>query len=495
MTARKAHLNGMHAAAEPKPPPHNRDAERALLGTMLRDNRTIDEIDRIVNASAFHVFGNSIIFRIVADLHSAGITPDLVTLHERLTAAGQMDEIGGVRYLAELWDAAPSAGNFRQYADIINQAWMRREMIRTGNAILQSAYDLGESPAMALQNFEKQIQEITAPGSRRIERFTIGEMLDKYPNLNKPVVDGLIRERETANIVSETKIGKSWFAYLLLLSIATGRTWLGRYPCAKGRVLLIDNELHRPTIAARIKAVAEALGIEREENADAIEIWSLRGNLRDIFAIEVEMRHAPGFKAIVLDAKYRMTPAGKSENDNNAETQYYNAIDRYAEMTGASIFNIAHSSKGDQSGKRVSDVGAGAGAQSRAADCHLVLRQHEDDGVVVLEALVRNFPPSEPVALQWNFPLWTPADGIDATKLRGRLSGQQAQQRKRDDEGIAVVVDRLMKGPATIRQLRDCGPTRERLTRLLGIMEKEGRVEYQELAVRGNDTREYRLKT
>ena len=75
-----------------------------------------------------------------------------------------MQEIGGAQYLAELWDAAPSVGNFRQYADIIKQAWMRRQMIRAGNSILSSAYDLGTPAAESLQDAERNVLAIAEAG-------------------------------------------------------------------------------------------------------------------------------------------------------------------------------------------------------------------------------------------------------------------------------------------------------------------------------------------
>ena len=67
-----------------------------------------------------------------------------------------------------------------------------------------------------------------------------------------------------------------------------------------------------------------------------------------------------------------------------------------------------HATKGNQSDRRVTDVGAGGGAQARAADTHLVLREHEQPNMVVLDAAVRSFPPIEPMTLRWSFPLWLP---------------------------------------------------------------------------------------
>jgi hypothetical protein len=85
---------------------------------------------------------------------------------------------------------------------------------------------------------------------------------------------------------------------------------------------------------------------------------------------------------------------------------------------GAAFALIHHASKGNQSAKSVTDVGAGAGAQSRATDTHLVLRPHEEKNAVVLDAAARSWPPIAPICLRWEFPLWKPASDLDPTALR-----------------------------------------------------------------------------
>jgi len=111
-------------------------------------------------------------------------------------------------------------------------------------------------------------------------------------------------------------------------------------------------------------------------------------------------------------------PRDTDENDNGSIAQLYNHLDRYARELGCCFVLIHHSSKGNQSGKAVSDVGAGAGAQSRATDTHLILRAHELRGAVVLDAAVRSWKPIEPLCLGWTFPVWNPAEDLDPTRLR-----------------------------------------------------------------------------
>lgn len=212
----------------------------------------------------------------------------------------------------------------------------------------------------------------------------------------------------------------SWLVLGQAMSIATGRPWLGLYPAERGRVLILDNELHPETIAHRIPQVAAALCIGMDEIAEQIYVHPLRGQLRDILSMSSYFDAIePGrYAAIILDAMYRFMPAGTDENDNGAMAGIYNRLDAYAERLGCCFIAIHHTTKGNQSAKSVTDVGAGAGSQSRAADAHLVLRPHEQPGAVVLEAVVRSWPPVEPIVLRWEFPAWRPAPDLDPRALR-----------------------------------------------------------------------------
>ena len=62
------------------------------------------------------------------------------------------------------------------------------------------------------------------------------------------------------NIIAAPKIGKSWLVTGLALALPTGRLWLNTFESQQGQVLLIDHELHAPTIANRIPKVADARG-------------------------------------------------------------------------------------------------------------------------------------------------------------------------------------------------------------------------------------------
>jgi hypothetical protein len=339
--------------------------------------------------------------------------------------------------------------------------------------------------------------ELREPERKLIERLTFAKLRENNPNLKPPLVEGLLRSGETCNVISYSKVGKSWMVYGLALSIITGQHWLGRFKTTKGKVLHVDNELHKCTLAHRIPAVAEAMGILPSQYEQDLEVVSLRGNLRSLADLGCDLKALePGeYKAIILDAKYRFAIAGVSENDNAAETMLYNELDRIAEQTQAAIVLVHHASKGDQSGKRITDVGSGAGAQSRAADCHIVLREHEEPGVVVLEAAVRSFAPVEPLALRWDFPLWLPAFEVDPVKLKGRQTRAEERQGDKDREGLDTTLTALVEGPAGLNEAcRRTAMGKERQRRLLNILCVRGDVEFTEVTRNGVKCHEYSLK-
>lgn len=248
----------------------------------------------------------------------------------------------------------------------------------------------------------------------------IADLVDQHPKLRTPIIDGLLREGETMNVIASPKTGKSWLVTDLALSIATGQPWLGTFPTRRGNVLLLDNELHAETSADRIPRVAEARNVRISDTRDTLFIDNLRGRLLDFERLRSYFdRLAIGFfKVIVMDAFYRFLPKDTDENSNGNLTDIYNLIDQYADQLGCSFVLVHHASKGNQSGKSVTDVGAGAGSQSRATDTHLILRQHQEPGCVVVDAAVRSWPPLEPRCLRWEFPVWCPDDSLETKDLK-----------------------------------------------------------------------------
>jgi len=151
---------------------------------------------------------------------------------------------------------------------------------------------------------------------------------------------------------------------------------------------------------------------------------NLRGRLMTILDLPMYFSTvAPRrFITVILDSLYRFWPPKASENDNAAIAGFYNIIDNVADRLECCFIVVHHTSKGSQTAKSTVDVGAGAGAIARAVDAHLILLPHESDcrtaPAMVLDAAGRSFPPIEPLAIRFDFPVWRAASDLDPAALK-----------------------------------------------------------------------------
>ena len=300
--------------------------------------------------------------------------------------------------------------------------------------------------------------------------------------MREVIIEGLARRGEVINIVASTKVGKSWLALMLAFSVATGREWFGR-KTRQGRVLLLDNELHDETIQNRMKSVSDAMRIYDEDERETFEYVDLRGEPVGLGDVEIQLSaFTPGeLTLVVLDAKYRFFGTGKQENSNDDQTAFHNGIDRLAKQLNCVIVLIHHSTKGDQGGKSITDVGSGGGAQSRTVDCHMVLRPHNDgDDLAVLDAAVRTFAPVSPQTLRWEFPLWS-LDGETEPVVKQAQTRNDATVERSQKTKIGTILDMLKRSPdrtATENKLSGNNPSRTAFRAALTELETSGEIEF-----------------
>jgi len=264
--------------------------------------------------------------------------------------------------------------------------------------------------------------------------MTARKLVQNCRIMKQPLIDGLLRREEVMNIVAAPKTGKSWLVMQLALSLVTGSTWAGM-ECTKSRVLLVDNELHVETLANRLYHVTSAMGIDEDDKIlDNLVVLPQRGGNKDLSQLQswLQEYNGPGFDVVIIDALYKALPKDVDENSNGQITAVYNILDRYAREMKAAIILVHHTSKGNQANKSVTDVGSGAGAQSRAPDTHLTMRQHSSEGVVSVYCCVRSFPPVAPFCLRRDENnVWTLAPEENPEDLEGKDSGPSPQACKR----------------------------------------------------------------
>ena len=330
------------------------------------------------------------------------------------------------------------------------------DFTKAADDLLQQGYGNDTAPDVDLSDFWNKLDApltvlAPEPVAEEQELFvSVADFMSRHSELRPPIIHGFLREGETMNIIASPKTGKSWLVLDLAVSVAMGYEWQG-YPCNQGRVLIIDNELHPDVLTWRLNQVLVERGVTQERLRDRLFIFSQRGRLQDINFMGTYMdRLAKGnFKMIIVDAFYRVMPKNMDENDNGTMASVYNLIDRYAGTTGAAFVLIHHTTKGVQANKAITDVSAGAGSQSRACDTHVVLRRHEEEGVVVMDGVCRSFAPPTPCCLRFSFPVWNRDDTLNPAELEGREI--QPKRTKSDpvsdiDNVVAILDTPMSKG-------------------------------------------------
>ena len=155
----------MPAEQEERLPPQNREAERSVLGSMLRENTVIGDVVQILRSEHFYVFAHQKIYEAITTLYvDRGHPADLVTLADHLKEQQLVEDTGGYAYLMELWDAAPSAANAEYYARIVRDKALVRNLIHACTEIQKDSQDQVMPADELLDNAERKILDIAQMG-------------------------------------------------------------------------------------------------------------------------------------------------------------------------------------------------------------------------------------------------------------------------------------------------------------------------------------------
>ncbi len=121
--------------------PHAPDLERIVLGVCLLSPSTISRVKERLTPRHFYLEENVIIWRSILSMQEKGVKVDLMTLAHELKRIDRLDDVGGVYYLSQLTGGVSSADNVHDHARILEEHYMRREVIRFASESLKSAYD------------------------------------------------------------------------------------------------------------------------------------------------------------------------------------------------------------------------------------------------------------------------------------------------------------------------------------------------------------------
>ena len=161
-------------------PPHDLDAERAVLSALLLDNNAIHSVYTEVKPEHFYHPIHTSLYRAMVALRDEGTPVDLHTLSDYLNRHKLLDEVGGPVALAELADYEATAANVKSYAAIVRGNAMKRSVIRTATEIVEEGYESPDDADQLLDRAESKIFEISQETARETFRSLQEEMQSAF---------------------------------------------------------------------------------------------------------------------------------------------------------------------------------------------------------------------------------------------------------------------------------------------------------------------------
>src|SRR5438876_1983376 len=139
-------------------PPHNLDAERAVLGAVLLEGReALPRVVEVLRPSDFYTEAHRAIYQAMLTLFDRGAPVDSLTLNEELRRTDQLQFVGGPAAIALLMEEASIAAHLGSYTAIVRDMAVLRELIQTSTHIIGQAFDAKEDVQTLVDDAEKRI--------------------------------------------------------------------------------------------------------------------------------------------------------------------------------------------------------------------------------------------------------------------------------------------------------------------------------------------------
>ena len=124
-----------------KVPPHDLDAEQAIIGSMLTDKDAVIAAIEVLKEEDFYREDNRAIFSAIFNLYNRAEPIDIITVKSELESMGKFEQVGGLEYLAELPEKVPTTANATKYIKIVEEKSTLRNLIKTANEIIELGYN------------------------------------------------------------------------------------------------------------------------------------------------------------------------------------------------------------------------------------------------------------------------------------------------------------------------------------------------------------------
>ncbi len=300
-----------------KIPPHDDDAEQAVLGSMLTDKDAVVSAIEVLKPDDFYRSDNMTIYEATMNIYGKGEPIDIITLKDELTAMGKLDAVGGLEYLASLPEKVPTTANVDKYVKIVEEKSLLRNLIKTANELITLGYSQNEEIETIMDNAEKKIFDIMQKKSQKGYEAIKDILVDSFSELqelynNKQHITGVatgfidldnktagFHKSELILIAARPAMGKTAFA----LNIATNAAVSANTP-----VVVFSLEMSKEQCANRIlcaQAMVDSSKVQKGDIND--DEWTklamASGELSESSGIFID--DTPGITVAEIRAKCR----------------------------------------------------------------------------------------------------------------------------------------------------------------------------------------------
>jgi hypothetical protein len=248
---------------ETRPPPHNNDAEQALIGAVLCNNKVLRSLEFLQPEH----FGNALharIYKAIGKMVDRKQVANPVTLKDQFERDGAIVEIGAVPYLMSLVRAGEmlTSGAIGDYGRMIHDLFMRRQMIAISEDLAADAHrqEPGIDRASALARSRARLDQLGELARAAVggsghdpHQFAIEAWLNRDLADADYLLGSLLSTTSRLLVIGPTGIGKSNFLIALGIAVAAGRDFLHWRGCGRpARVLYVDGEMSRRLAKKRL---------------------------------------------------------------------------------------------------------------------------------------------------------------------------------------------------------------------------------------------------
>lgn len=288
--------------------PHNLEAEQALLGSLMFDNAVFERLSDRLRGSHFYEPFHQRLFDAIEDHIRQGLLAEPTILMERFKQDPAFQEFGGLRYLADLVDRAPPAANAPDYARVVYDLALRRDLIRIGGEIIKEApnpetpadeqieqaeqtlYSLAETgkPSSGFVPFSQALSGAVEMAGEAYQREgKLAGLATRLDDLDQKL--GGLHPSDLLILAGRPSMGKTALATNIAFNVARNYRWEptpdgGRKTVDGGVVAFYSLEMSAEQLAMRILADASGVSSDklRKGEIDASDF----GKIRDA-AIEI----------------------------------------------------------------------------------------------------------------------------------------------------------------------------------------------------------------